>query len=171
MASLRVAAANYRLLGSALLFATAAFMVAPAQAQLRAAQEQSVHSNPRVMELAEQLRCLVCQNQTIAESNAALAVDFKNQIAQMIAAGKSDDEIMRFMVDRYGDFVLYRPPVKASTYLLWGGPMLFALLGAWVLLRRVRASSHAGLRSGEAAGNADDEARAEALLAGKEPHR
>lgn len=87
----------------------------------------------RVMALSEELRCLVCQNQTIAESHAGLAIDLKNQIREQLAAGKSEAEILDYMVARYGDFVLYRPPVKASTLLLWFGP--FALLfGAIVFL-------------------------------------
>ncbi len=80
----------------------------------------------RVMALAEELRCLVCQNQTIADSHAGLAIDLKNQIREQLSAGKSDADILEYMVARYGDFVLYRPPVKASTVLLWFGP--FALL-------------------------------------------
>ncbi len=80
----------------------------------------------RVMALSEELRCLVCQNQTIAESHAGLAIDLKNQIREQLSAGKSDADILEYMVARYGDFVLYRPPVKASTVLLWFGP--FALL-------------------------------------------
>lgn len=114
----------------------------------------------RVMHISNELRCLVCQNQTVAESNATLAVDFRKQIREMIAAGKTDEDITRFMVDRYGDFVLYRPPVKSSTLLLWLGPLLFAVLaGAIVLLRLSRRRSEAPpLPSG-------DLARADALLA------
>ena len=76
--------------------------------------------------LAEELRCLVCQNQTIADSNAELALDLRRQIREQIAAGKTDDEIVDYMVARYGDFVLYQPPVKATTLLLWAGPALLA---------------------------------------------
>jgi cytochrome c-type biogenesis protein CcmH len=87
------------------------------------------------------LRCLVCQNQTISDSNAPLAVDLRNQIREQITAGRSDDEIREYMVTRYGDFVLYRPPFKANTLLLWLGPP--ALLGAgfllmWGVVRRRR---------------------------------
>ena len=92
----------------------------------------------RVMALSEELRCLVCQNQTIAESHAGLAVDLKNQIREQMAAGKSDQAILDYMVARYGDFVLYRPPVKATTVLLWFGP--FALLAGAIgfLLYNIR---------------------------------
>jgi cytochrome c-type biogenesis protein CcmH len=88
----------------------------------------------RVMKLAEELRCLVCQNQTIADSHAGLAVDLKNQVRDQLRAGRSDKEVVDYMVQRYGDFVLYRPPVKASTWLLWGGPFLLLLGGLWLLL-------------------------------------
>ena len=96
----------------------------------------------RAVKLSEQLRCLVCQNQSIAESNAELAVDLRRQIDEQIGAGKTDREILDFMVARYGDFVLYRPPVRASTLLLWGGPLVLLLIGvavAWRVLRSRRA--------------------------------
>jgi cytochrome c-type biogenesis protein CcmH len=86
-------------------------------------------SNKRAVELSQQLRCLVCQNQTIADSHAELAVDLKNQINEQIRAGRSDKEIIDFMVQRYGDFVLYKPPFKAETVLLWVGPVLLLVLG------------------------------------------
>jgi cytochrome c-type biogenesis protein CcmH len=90
----------------------------------------------RVANLAHEMRCLVCQNQTIAESNAPLAVDLRNQIREQLTAGKSEREVVDFMVARYGDFVLYRPPLKATTVLLWVGPFVF-LLGGFYLLARV----------------------------------
>lgn len=93
----------------------------------------------RLKDLAEELRCLVCQNQTIADSHAPLAVDLRNQIRQQIAAGRSDDQIRDYMVERYGDFVLYRPPFKATTVVLWVGPFLLVVFGAAafaVILRR-----------------------------------
>ena len=92
----------------------------------------------RVTNLAHELRCLVCQNQTLADSNAPLAVDLRNQIREQMKAGKSEREITDFMVQRYGDFVLYRPPFKASTLALWAGPFLLLALGAWLFFRRVR---------------------------------
>lgn len=93
----------------------------------------------RVMALAVELRCLVCQNQTIADSHAELAVDLRNQIREMMKNGQSDDQIRRYMTDRYGDFVLYKPPFKTSTALLWAGPPLLlvaALAALFVMLRR-----------------------------------
>jgi cytochrome c-type biogenesis protein CcmH len=92
----------------------------------------------RAVKLAEQLRCLVCQNQSIAESNAELAVDLRRQIHEQITAGRSDSEIVAFMVQRYGDFVLYRPPWKLTTVLLWLGPLLLLAIGAGALARYLR---------------------------------
>ncbi len=92
----------------------------------------------RVADLAHELRCLVCQNQTLADSNAPLAVDLRNHIREQLEAGKSERDVIDFMVARYGDFVLYRPPFKASTAALWLGPFLLLALGAWLFLRIVR---------------------------------
>jgi cytochrome c-type biogenesis protein CcmH len=91
-------------------------------------------TNKRAVQLGEKLRCLVCQNQTIEESNAELAVDLRRQIREMIAQGRSDGEITDFMVQRYGDFVLYQPPFKAVTLLLWFGPLLLLVTGLAVLI-------------------------------------
>jgi len=91
----------------------------------------------RVTGLAHELRCLVCQNQTLAESNAPLAVDLRNQIREQLKAGASEQDVIDFMVARYGDFVLYRPPFKATTLALWAGPFLLLALGIAVLVRRL----------------------------------
>lgn len=96
---------------------------------------QNPELDKRVAALAEELRCLVCQNQTLADSNAPLAVDLRNQIREQLAKGASERDVREFMVARYGDFVLYRPPLKASTIALWTGPFVFLILGAWLLLR------------------------------------
>ena len=103
-----------------------------------AALAQSTDLDKRTAALADELRCLVCQNQTLADSNAPLAVDLRNQIREQLAGGKSEQEVLDFMVARYGDFVLYRPPFKASTAALWIAPFAFLLLGAWLLRRVVR---------------------------------
>jgi cytochrome c-type biogenesis protein CcmH len=92
----------------------------------------------RVTSLAHELRCLVCQNQTLADSNAPLAQDLRNQIREQLKAGKTERDVIDFMVARYGDFVLYRPPFKATTVALWTGPFVLLALGAWLLVRRVR---------------------------------
>lgn len=93
----------------------------------------------RMMTITSELRCLVCQNQTIADSHAELAVDLRNQVREMLLAGKSEQDITDYMTARYGDFVLYRPPFKAQTALLWIGPAAMVLIGLsalFVVLRR-----------------------------------
>jgi cytochrome c-type biogenesis protein CcmH len=103
----------------------------------RAAESLASESalDKRVTALSQDLRCLVCQNQNIADSHAPLAIDLKNQIREKIAQGLSDEQITDYMVQRYGDFVLYRPPVKAVTLALWFGPAAILLLGLVVLFR------------------------------------
>lgn len=95
----------------------------------------------RVLKIAAELRCLVCQNQTIADSNAGLAVDLRNQVRDMLRRGDTPEQITDYMTARYGDFVLYRPPVKGSTALLWYGPaaLLALAVAALVLIVRRRA--------------------------------
>jgi cytochrome c-type biogenesis protein CcmH len=92
----------------------------------------------RVMALAAELRCLVCQNQTIADSNAGLAEDLRAQIRTQLAAGATESQVRDYMTARYGDFVLYRPPFKASTSLLWAGPALLMALGLGALFTVLR---------------------------------
>jgi cytochrome c-type biogenesis protein CcmH len=97
----------------------------------------------RVDGLASQLRCLVCQNQSLADSHAGLAIDLKNQVREQFRAGRNEAQVIDYMTQRYGDFVLYKPPWRATTALLWLGPALLALLGAllaWRTLARVRPS-------------------------------
>ena len=109
----------------------------------------------RVMALAAELRCLVCQNQTIADSHAELAVDLKNQVREKLKAGMSEEKIIEYMVDRYGDFVRYKPPVKATTLPLWIGPfvLLFAALAGlfYYILRRRRSTPAQPLSEAEQA--------------------
>ena len=92
----------------------------------------------RVRDVALELRCLVCQNQTLADSNAELAVDLRNVIREQLAQGASERDVRAFMVARYGDFVLYRPPLKASTVALWAGPFVLLAGGLVLLVRRLR---------------------------------
>ena len=120
-------------------------------------------ANRRAVELAEQLRCLVCQNQSIAESNAELAVDLRRQLREQIAQGRTDAEITGYMVDRYGDFVLSRPPIKATTLLLWLGPLLLLLIGMAVLIHNLRARR---MRVDEQPLTDDERRQARALLSG-----
>ena len=118
----------------------------------------------RAVKLAEKLRCLVCQNQTIADSNAELANDLRTQIREQIAAGKSDEQILEYMTNRYGDFVLYQPPFKATTILLWLGPAILLLGGLAILLRNL-ARRRAGDVAGDVALTDEEKSRAAQLLA------
>ncbi|NBS99068.1 MAG: cytochrome c-type biogenesis protein CcmH [Betaproteobacteria bacterium] len=91
----------------------------------------------RIRSLTEQLRCLVCQNQTIADSNAGLAIDLRQQVVQQVKAGKTDGEIKQYMVERYGDFVLYNPPLSPNNSVLWIGPFILLALGLLLVWRSV----------------------------------
>lgn len=130
----------------------------------------TVAANPEleadVMELAHKLRCLVCQNQSIAESNAPLAVDLRNQVREQLEAGSTKDQVVDYVVARYGEFVLYQPPFRAATALLWLGPAMLLVGGAgWLAFRlrrrRVEVEAERGLSAAE-------RERARALLAGVE---
>ncbi|MBV8032355.1 MAG: cytochrome c-type biogenesis protein CcmH [Betaproteobacteria bacterium] len=113
----------------------------------------------RVMAIASELRCLVCQNQTLADSNADLAQDLRNTIREQLVRGASERDVIDYMTARYGDFVLYRPPLKASTVLLWFGPFLLLAGGLYLLSRRLRARRAQATELSEA-----ERARAEELL-------
>lgn len=114
-------------------------------AQSAPVQEPLVFESPqqeeRFNQLTLELRCLVCQNQNLADSDAQLAHDLRSEVHEMLLAGNSDDEIKQFMVERYGDFVLYRPPVQKNTYLLWLGPILLLLGGALILRSNIKKRS------------------------------
>lgn len=92
----------------------------------------------KVNQISSELRCLVCQNQTIADSHAELAIDLKNQVREMVKTGQTQDQIVDYMVQRYGDFVRYRPAFKTTTMLLWAGPFLFLLVGLTMLVINLR---------------------------------
>ena len=92
----------------------------------------------KVITLSNELRCLVCQNQTIADSNAELAVDLRNQVRKQLSEGKSDREILDYMVQRYGEFVLYRPPLSYKTILLWAGPFVLLFIAMFILVQQIR---------------------------------
>ena len=125
-----------------------------AAAQSTSAQSAAAQSTPatglsgeqqvRYYALLEELRCLVCQNQTLAESNAELAGDLRNRVLTMVKDGVSDDEILSFMTERYGDFIRYRPPLKPKTYLLWAMPLILLVLLLTALLRFVAVQSRKG---------------------------
>ncbi len=130
-----------------LLLAALLLAAAPARAKEAVDVAGNRALEARVMTLAAELRCLVCQNQTIADSHADLAVDLRQQIREQLTQGRSEDQIRDYMTARYGDFVLYKPPFKATTALLWVGPpllLLGALAGLFLMLRaRQRASPDA----------------------------
>jgi len=135
---------------------------APALAAEAQPTERDSIAAARGVKLSEKLRCLVCQNQSIADSNAELAQDLRGQIREQIAAGKTDDEIIAYMVARYGDFVLYEPPLKATTVLLWAGPALL-ILGGFAGLTRFLAARRRAPPSPEL--SPEERQRAERLLA------
>ena len=124
----------------------ALFMAGAAAAQDKQAQPmaQDPALEARVMVIAEELRCLVCQNETIAASHADLAVDLRNQIRVKLRQGQSPGQIRDFMVQRYGDFVLYNPPLKPATVLLWAGPFVLLVLAALAMGAAIRARRRAG---------------------------
>jgi cytochrome c-type biogenesis protein CcmH len=136
----------------------ASLLVCFASAVVAAPQDaaQAAALDRRVQHVTEELRCLVCQNQTIADSHAELAIMLKKQVRTMLEGGKSDQEAIDFMVQRYGDFVLYRPPVKGSTWLLWFGPFLLlaaglALLFSWLRKQGGQGADVPGADAGEVA--------------------
>ncbi len=114
----------------------------------------------RYMSLISQLRCLVCQNESLADSNADLAHDLRVEVYEHMQQGQSDQEVVDFLVARYGDFVLYKPPVKPSTYLLWYGPFVLLALGLILLVKNIRQRG----RQSEAALSPEEQARIDALL-------
>ncbi len=95
----------------------------------------------RYQTLIEEIRCLVCQNQSLADSNAELAQDLRSEVYEMIVSGKQDDEIHQFLVERYGDFVLYRPPLKDNTLLLWFGPFLLLIIAVIITIIIIKKQS------------------------------
>ena len=119
-----------------LLFVVALFLA-------NAFGNENLQTEERIRKLEEKLRCLVCQNQTLADSNAELAGDLRRQVREQVAQGKSDEQIVSFLVQRYGDFVLYEPPFKATTALLWIGPfvLLAVAAGALIVILRRRRSA------------------------------
>ena len=121
----------------------------------------------RMVDISDELRCLVCQNESLSGSHAELAQDLRREIRSLIKDGKSDADIMEFMVSRYGDFVRYRPPLKATTYLLWFGPFLLlvgAIVSLIVYLRRRGLRVTTSAESSELALSADERRQADALL-------
>jgi len=115
----------------------------------------------RMLKLASDMRCLVCQNQSLADSHSDFAADLRQEMREMMKQGKSNDEIVKFMVARFGDFVLFRPPMKSTTILLWFGPFILLVIGGSVLIISLKRRRQ---RVAEAPLSAEDLHRAEKLL-------
>jgi len=146
---------------SALLICCTLIFSGAAMAKEAAPMASDVAIEKRMVAISEELRCLVCQNESLSGSHAELAQDLRREIRKMIGEGKTDQEILDFMVARYGDFVRYRPPVKPTTWLLWGGPfvLLAGGIGALIAFLRRRAKEEAAPVLSE-----DERRRAAALL-------
>lgn len=114
------------------------FIATSALAAIEAYEFDSPEMEANFIKLTKELRCLVCQNQSLADSNAELAKDLRRQTYEMLTQGKTPDQVAQYMVDRYGDFVLYRPRLKTSTLLLWLGPFVLLLLVLGLVIRHMR---------------------------------
>jgi cytochrome c-type biogenesis protein CcmH len=129
----------------------------------RAAEAPDASNDPaleaRVMKLSAVLRCLVCQNQSLADSEAPLALDLKQQVRDQLREGRSEDEVVAYLTERYGDFVLFRPPLKAATVLLWAGPALLLLIGLFLFWRNLRGAQAAPTAAPLEAADAERAAR------------
>ncbi len=141
-----------------------ALWLAPAQAVIEAYDFDSPEMEADYNKLVNELRCLVCQNQNLSSSDADLARDLRRETYDMLSAGKSSDQVVDFMVERYGDFVLYRPQFKSTTYLLWLGPFALLLGVLVMLIRRLVSPAPPEV-------DADAVARAKQILENKEPNQ
>ena len=147
---------------------TGLFLALPVHAKEAAPLAQDEATEKRLVAISSELRCLVCQNESLSGSNAELAHDLRREIRSQIAAGRSDGEIRDFMVSRYGDFVLYRPPLKATTLLLWFGPGLLFVGGLLALIRYLRRRNSA---IKDAPLSAQEQEELDRLLTAKEPKK
>lgn len=119
----------------------------------------------RVMKLSEELRCLVCQGQSLADSHSDFSIDMRNKIQDLMEQGMSDKEVKEYLVARYGDFILYRPPLKSTTFLVWFGPLILFLIGVAVLVFNIKRRRKV-LSSSPSALSAEEQARVQGLLGG-----
>jgi cytochrome c-type biogenesis protein CcmH len=149
-----------RLLALLLLCLLSSFAMAQVQEEERPSDDPVIEQ--RLTKLSHELRCLQCQNQTLADSPAGLAADLRREIREQMKAGKSDQEIIAFLTQRYGDFILYKPRVTYTTYLLWFGPFILLLAGLYVLFRYIKQRRDI---IPERPLSADERRRAEELLA------
>jgi cytochrome c-type biogenesis protein CcmH len=156
------------MLGGLLLLVALLASLASAHAKEAAPAAQDPVLEARVLRIAAELRCLVCQNQTIADSNADLAVDLRRQVREALQRGDSERQIIDYMTARYGDFVLYRPPVRADTALLWFGPLVLLVAGLATLALILYRRSQLGADRFEPDGDPDeaDDAPDDAFVAG-----
>ena len=153
------AAANHtRLLTSALLMLLLALLALPSFAAIEALPFDSPEQEQRFRTLTAELRCVMCQNQSLADSNAGIAQDLRREVLDLMKQGKSDDEIKQFLSERYTDFVLYRPPLRSDTMLLWFGPAAVLLAGgiAVVVVLRRRAKQYRELTNNKQPPSGDD---------------
>ena len=140
------------MVGAGWVAAFAALLLALVLVAIPARAQDDLAFEQRLKKLEGELRCLVCQNQTLADSGSELAGDLREEVRKLAKSGKSDEEIKSYLVARYGDFVLYRPPVKSTTWVLWAGPFLLLMVGGvvwWMVLRRRRAEPAAPALSDE----------------------
>jgi cytochrome c-type biogenesis protein CcmH len=121
-----------------LVIAILLFACAQTSARISAYEFKNAEQESTYNDLVNELRCLVCQNQNIADSNAELAQDLKRKTYELVTQGKNKQEISEYMVKRYGDFVLYNPPVTSTTYLLWSGPFIILFIGLFLLIKVIR---------------------------------
>ena len=133
------------------------------QATIVAFEFDNPDKETRFKKFSEELRCLVCQNQSLADSNAGLAMDLRRELYKMIQNDATDDDIIEFMVSRYGDFVLYRPPVKPATWLLWFGPFALVFFGLLILFKVIRSVG----RQANSELSSDEQQRLQNLLKNK----
>ena len=166
MIPLRVGRRAARLHLLPLLLVVTALAAPPLDAAVDPYRFDTPEQEATYKQLIEELRCLVCQNQNLADSNAELALDLRRQVKEMVTAGNDRDQVVDFMVDRYGDFVLYRPPMKATTLLLWFGPVLLFVIAAVTLTTIIRRRARDGEREQHL--SAEEIERAERLLQDKD---
>ena len=141
-----------------------AFLTSLAVAKEAAPMAEDEVVEKRMVAISDEMRCLVCQNESLSGSRADLAQDLRREIRSMIKAGKTDQEIKDFMVSRYGDFVLYRPPIKTTTYLLWFGPFLLLVIAIGALFNYLRRRGQIVDAGALTTLTPEEQKRAEALL-------
>ncbi len=148
--------------------ALALFLAGPLIASVDVLEFDSPEQEARYRVLTEELRCTVCQNQNLAGSNADLATDLRHKTYEMVRAGKSNQEVLDYMVERYGNFVLYRPPFSGVSLFLWVVPFLLVALSGWLIMRAVKRRSAAATGTTDVEHDAERVRKAEALLRGQE---